>query len=187
MFQAFGSQKLTCNQLQILLTNRQLWTEHVVWTRFFINSTVFDLPDQSVVTQRLLQNPTDFANELQPFYGKQTAMKFEQLLTDHLLIAAELVNAAIAGNAEEVEKQRELWFANAKEMAIFLAYINPFWSECEWQNLLFEHLQMTENEAVAIINGEYEESVKLFDLIEAQALRMADVMTCSVIDQFRIK
>lgn len=178
---------LTGRQLEISNMNRRLWNEHVLWTRQFIIGTAFDLPDLPFVTQRLLQNPDDFAGELQPLYGKQTAAQFKQLFTAHLLIAAELVNAAKEGNAAEVERQRKLWYLNAEEIAKFLASINPFWSEREWRELLFEHLRMTEDEAVFILTGQYEKSIKEYDAIQAEALKMADVMTSGIIRQFRIR
>ncbi|MGI6150867.1 MAG: hypothetical protein ACOYIR_02810 [Christensenellales bacterium] len=110
---------LSCAQLPVSDTNRRLWTEHVLWTRFFIVSTAFNLPDLSFVTQRLLKNPRDFAKELRPLYGQQTAMRFEELFTNHLTIAAQLVNAAKAGDNAEVERQRRKWYQNAEEIARF--------------------------------------------------------------------
>lgn len=187
MYQKILDNGLTCSQLDISNTNRRLWSEHVLWTRSFIISTAFSLPDLPFVTQRLLQNPADFARELRPLYGKQTAMQFEQLLTDHLLIAAQLVNAAKAGAAAEAEKQRELWFDNAEDIARFLASINPFWSERVWRELLFDHLRMTEDEAVFILTGQYEKGIEEYDAIQTQALKMADVMTRGIIRQFCIK
>ena len=178
---------LTSRQLEISNTNRRLWIEHVLWTRLFIISTAFDLPDLPFVTQRLLQNPVDFARELEPLYGKQAATQFKQLLTDHLLIAAKLVNAAKAGDTAEAEKQRKIWYDNAEEIAKFLASINPFWSESTWRDLLFDHLRMTEDEASFILTGKYEESIKEYDAIQAEALKMADVMTYGIIRQFRIR
>lgn len=178
---------LTCNQLEISDTNRRLWMEHVLWTRFFIISTVFSLPDLSFVTQRLLQNPLDFAKELQPLYDKQVAMQFKQLFTEHLLIAAQLVNAAKAGDAAEVEKQRKIWYCNTKDIARFLASINPCWDECTWRELLFDHLRMTEDEAVFILTGQYEKGIKEYDAVQAEALKMADVMTCGILRQFHIR
>lgn len=178
---------ITCQQFQLSNTFRRLWMEHVLWTRFFIVSTVFNLPDLQNVTQRLLRNPVDFANELQPFYGKQISLRFEQLLTEHLLIAAQLVNAAKAGNTAEVNVQREKWYANAEEIARFLGEINPFWDVCVWRDLLFDHLQMTENEAVFMLNGRYERSIEEYDAIQAEALQMADVMTRGIIQQFCIQ
>ena len=177
---------ITCEELELSNTFRRLWTEHVLWTRFFIVSTTFSLPDLPFVTARLLRNPVDFANVLRPFYGPQIAARFEQLLTEHLGIAAQLVNAAKAGDAAEVEIQRRRWYENAEEIARFLAEINPFWSEREWRDLLFDHLRMTEAEAVEMLTGRYEESIQEFDAIQAEALVMADVMSCGIIKQFCI-
>lgn len=186
MYQTIFKNGLPSRQLQLSNTLQRLWIEHVLWTRFFIVSTAFDLPDLPFVTERLLQNPGDFARALKPFYGKQVALQFKQLFTDHLLIAAQLVNAAKAGDSAEVDKQRRKWYVNAEEIAGFLASINPFWSKCEWTKLLFEHLHMTEDEAVFILTGEYEKSIIEYDNIQAEALRMADVMTCGIIRQFCI-
>ena len=160
--------------------------EHVLWTRFFILSTAFSLPDLQTVTDRLLCNPVDFAEALRPLYGEAKASQFKRLLTEHLTIAAALVNAAKAGNSAEVENQRRLWYRNAEAIARFLASINGFWSEREWRKLLFDHLRMTEDEAVFILTGRYGESVEVYDAIQEQALHMADVMTCGIIRQFRI-
>lgn len=178
---------ITCQQFQLSNTFRRLWMEHVLWTRFVIVSIVFSLPDLSFVTQRLLRNPVDFANELQPFYGTQIAIRFEKLFTEHLLIAAQLVTAAKAGDTAEVNMLRKRWYANAEEIARFLGEINPFWSVCVWRDLLFDHLQMTENEAVFMLNGQYEKSIEEFDAIQAEALEMADVMTRGIIQQFCIQ
>jgi len=187
MQQKILSNGLTCGQLQLSNTFRRLWMEHVLWTRFFIISTAFDLPDLQVVTERLLQNPVDFARVLKPFYGQQASMKFERLLRNHLLIAANLVNAAKAGNTDETDKQRKLWYANAGEIAKFLSCINPCWSKTEWRNLLFDHLRMTENEAGFILTGQYEKGIKEYDAVQAEALKMADVMTSGILKQFKIK
>lgn len=177
---------LTCVQLRISDTNRRLWTEHVLWTRFFIISTAFNLPDLPFVTQRLLKNPRDFADELRPLYGEQIAMRFGELLTNHLLIAAQLTNAAKAGDTEEAEQQRKKWYDNAEDIAHFLADINPFWSERVWRGLLFDHLRMTEDEVVQFLTGQYERSIEQFDDIQAEALMMADGMTRGIIRQFYI-
>lgn len=186
--QSFGSGRGGVSYAQLELSNniRRLWMEHVLWMRFFLISTAFNLPDLPYVTERLLQNPHDFAAALRPLYGRQTAMMFDTLFTEHLTIAAALVNAAKEGNSAEVEKQRKLWYENAKKIATFLASINPYWSENTWKDLLFDHLAMTENEAVDILTGKYEESIRVYDKIQSEALTMADYMTYGLIRQFGI-
>lgn len=79
---------------------RLLWEQHVYWTRLVIQGIVFNLPDLEETTKRFLRNPADFARVFCRFYGKEIASEFERLLTDHLVIAAELVKAAKAGNTK---------------------------------------------------------------------------------------
>jgi len=38
---------------------RELWEEHIFWTRNFIISAIAGLDDLEYVTNRLLRNPTD--------------------------------------------------------------------------------------------------------------------------------
>ena len=163
---------------------RLLWEQHVVWTRLTIISIVFGLPDVDLVTNRLLRNPKDFEALLRPLYGDRVASRFADLFTSHLVIAAELVNAAKAGDTRAAADAEKRWYANADEIAAFLGSINPYWSVQQWKNMLHGHLALTKSEAVNMINGNYAESIILFDQIEEQALEMADVMTCGIIRQF---
>lgn len=163
---------------------RLLWEQHVVWTRLVIISIIFNLPDVEFVTKRLLRNPKDFATALRPLYGEQVAARFDSLLTSHLVIAAELVKAAKAGDSRAAADAERRWYANADEIAAFLARINPYWSEQEWKDMLYKHLALTKAEAVNILTGKYAEGIAVFDQIEMQALEMADVMTNGIIRQF---
>ena len=171
---------------RIDITNqfRKLWEEHVMWTRSFIISTAANLGDLPYITQRLLRNPGDFAAVLQKYYGEEKASKFGQLLTDHLKIAADLVNDSKAGNTAAADIAREKWYQNADEIAVFLSSINPFWSRRMWQSMLYNHLKLTETEAGMRLNGQYASDVALYDEIESQALDMADLMADGIIKQF---
>ncbi|OPZ89653.1 MAG: hypothetical protein BWY74_02635 [Firmicutes bacterium ADurb.Bin419] len=163
---------------------RLLWEQHVVWTRLTILSIVFGLPDVDLVTKRLLRNPKDFATVLKPLYGEQAAAGFSDLFTNHLVIAAELVKAAKAGDTRAAADTEKRWYANADEIAAFLTRINPYWSEQEWKAMLHQHLALTKSEAVNMLTGKYGEGITIFDQIEKQALEMADVMTYGIIKQF---
>ncbi len=175
-------------QRQVNLRNelRMLWEQHVQWTRAFIISTAADLGDKSAVTKRLLRNPADFANVLKQCYGEKIANCFKELLTQHLLIAADLVNAAKKGDKAAADAARKKWYANADEISAFLAKTNQFWSEAEWKQLFYSHLQMTEKEAVLRLTGKYAEDIKIYDMIEKEALKMADYMARGIIKQFSL-
>jgi hypothetical protein len=177
---------MTARQLQVLNTVRRLWIEHVMWTRSFIVSTTFGTADLNDVTKRLLRNPADFAAVLKPFYGAQAATAFEKLFTAHLQIAAQLVNAAKAGDSAAIQQERQKWYANADEIAAFLAGANPYWSQASWQAMLYDHLKMTENEAVQMLTGKYADSIAQYDAIQNEALEMADMLAQGIILQFRL-
>lgn len=171
-------------ELDLNNSMRMLWEQHVTWTRLTIISMAFGLPDVDLVTQRLLRNPSDFAAALEPFYGRETAAKFAQLLTEHLVIAAQLVAAAKRGDTAAAADAERRWYANADQIAAFLASINPHWSQAEWQTMLYQHLSLTKSEAVDILTGDYAAGIAVYDEIEKQALMMADVMTAGIVRQF---
>ena len=169
---------------KLMCTLQRLWIEHVLWTRAFLVGTAFNNADLNETTNRLLRNPTDFANVLRPIFGSGPARKFEELLKEHLLTAAQLVNAAKAGDSQAAAQQRRKWYANADSIAAFLGSINPYWSADTWRALLDDHLEMTENEATQILKGQYEASIAQYDEIQAQALMMAKEMAKGIARQF---
>lgn len=155
-----------------------------MWTRAFIMSTVMELPDLKSTTARLLRNPSDFAKVLCVFYGDSKAKCFEKLLTEHLMIGGDLVNASKNKNTALADKLRKQWYENADKIAAFLARINPNWNESVWRKMLYSHLEMTEREAGLFINQKYEDAIKLYAAIESEAFEMADIMTRGIIKQF---
>ena len=173
--------KITYRQLCLLNRIRQLWGQHVYWTSFFIISTAEDLTDLEPVTNRLLQNPKDFAKLLTPFYGARTAGRFEELFTQHLQIAADLLNAAKKGETDKANAARKSWYENADDIAAFLSSINPCWDEAKWKAMMYSHLDMTEKEATLRLQGNYTADIAAFDDIENEAMEMADYMFCGMV------
>lgn len=163
---------------------RMLWEQHVFWTRLTISGIVFKLPDAEFTTNRLLRNPKDFEKALVPFYGSAIASQFEKLFTDHLVIAAQLVQAAKDGNSAAAAEAEKKWYVNANEIATFLGRINPYWSVDNWQSMMHEHLTLTKTEAIDMLTKEYANSISIFNQIELQALNMADIMAYGIARQF---
>lgn len=170
--------------LNLLNHMRLLWEQHVYWTRMTIMSLVFPLADVNFVIPRLLQNATDMGNALIPYYGEQTATIYESLIREHLLIAADLVKAAIKGDANELAELDKKWTTNADQIAHFLSSISPYLPENEVKEMFYEHLALTKAEAVSMINKDYQTSITIFDQIETQGLEMADMISYAIIRQF---
>ena len=163
---------------------RLLWEQHATWTGMAITSIVFKLPNEDPVINRLLRNPRDFAAFLSNFYGEEKGKEFGELLTSHLVLAAELLKAIMAKDEKKAKEIRTEWYKNGEEIAIFLSQINPYWSREVWQEMFFEHLGFVEDIGVNLINGNYEEAIETQDLLELGVLEMADVMIEGILKQF---
>lgn len=173
-------------RLDLLNLLRKLWEQHVMWTRSFVISAASDLKDIEFVTKRLLENPTDFAQLLAKYYGDEVAKQFEELLKEHILIAADIVKAIKANDSKETQNLLEKWYHNADKIAEFLSEINPNWEEDEWRFMLSSHLDLLEKEIINRIAGNFEEDVAIYDIIEDQALEMGDIMATGIIEQFQL-
>jgi hypothetical protein len=163
-----------------------LWEEHVAWTRLTIISLV-DIkdPTETVATEtRLLKNTKDMAEVCRMFYGEEAAKKFDELMTEHLTTAAELVQAAVAGDNNKAEDAEKRWYKNADEIAATLNMLNPNWEEKEMKNMLYDHLRLTKAEAVARLTKDYSTDISTYDEIEKQARMMADGFSHGIIMQF---
>ena len=165
---------------------RKLWEDHITWTRLVILGTFEDLPDLAPSTQRLLQNQEDLGNTIKPFYGEEAGEQATHCpATDHILIAAEILQAAKNNDQTALEEATDRWYANADDIAEFLNSANPkSWPLEEMKTMMREHLDLTLEEAVTYLNGDYEASIAAYDLVHEQALHMADMLRAGIIKQF---
>jgi len=164
---------------------RRLWEDHVTWTRLGIISLTTDAPDTDATVGRLLRNQTDIGNAIKPFYGDAAGSKLTGLLRDHILIAADIIAAAKAGDTAGVDEGQARWRANADDIAAFLHAANPrFWKFRDMQQMLYEHLNLTTTEVVARLQGDWDADVAAYDQIHLQALDMADMLSTGIIGQF---
>src|SRR5688500_10527165 len=131
---------------------RQLWEDHVTWTRLVIVSaaTLPDpLPDIDPTVQRLLRNQDDIGDAIKPFYGDAAGEELSRLLREHITVAADLIFAAKADDKAATEAASNAWYSNADEIADFLAAANPArWPVSEMRAMMREHLDLTLDEAV---------------------------------------
>ncbi|WP_342760322.1 acetylglutamate kinase [Paenibacillus sp. PK3_47] len=175
---------LTKAQIEFKNHMRMLWEQHVAWTRMAITSLVFGLPDTDAVLARLLQNAPDMGNAFKPFFGENIGNTYTRLITEHLSIAADLVKAAKAGDTSSAAAAEKKWYANADEIISFLSSILSYLPKEEFKKMFYEHLALTQAEAVAMLNKDYKASIQIYDRIERQALMMADMIRNAILLQF---
>jgi hypothetical protein len=163
---------------------RQLWEEHIVYTRNFIISALAGLEDTNTVAERLLRNQDDIGNAIKPIYGEEAGKKLSALLRDHILIAADIVKAAKSGDNDGVTKGEKRWTENADEIAVFLSGANPNWPVQTLKDMLYTHLALTTTEVVSRLKKDWASDIEAYDKGHAHMLMFADVLTNGIVKQF---
>ena len=178
--------KVVYTQSEVDLRNamRQLWEEHIVYTRNFIISSVGDLEDTGKIAERLLRNQDDIGNAIKPIYGEEAGNKLAALLREHILIAADIVKAAKAGDSEGVAKGQKKWIGNADDIAVFLSGANPNWPVQTLKDMLYKHLAFTTTEVVSRIKKDWPADIDAYDKGHAHMLMFADILTEGIVKQF---
>jgi hypothetical protein len=164
---------------------RRLWEDHITWTRLAIISLTTGSPDPEATVGRLLRNQIDIGNAVKPFYGKAAGNELTRQLRQHILIAAEVVAAARAGDQAKLADAQARWSRNGDALATVLASVNPrFWKLAAMKAELPVHLRLTTEEAVARLQGEWAADVAAYDRIHAHALHLSDLLSNGLVKQF---
>src|SRR5688500_2164954 len=112
---------MTSSALELRQGMRELWSDHVVWTRAYIVAAVADDPSASTALSRLMKNQEDLGAAMAPYYGQEAGTRLTQLLKDHISIAGEVVTAAKTNNQAALGDADRRWHSNAVDIANFLS------------------------------------------------------------------
>jgi hypothetical protein len=188
---SFGQMKMenkkavsTSNTATLKTNMRKLWEDHITWTRNVILCLVDGLPGTDQAVKRLLQNQVDIGNAIKPYYGEAAGNKLTELLKDHIIISAEVVNSAKAGNTSALDVANKKWYANADEISEFLCKANPKWALADMKIMMNDHLKLTTNEAVQRIKKNYDADVVAYDKVHDEILKMSDMLAEGIVKQF---
>ena len=176
---------VSTSELALRQGMNKLWEDHVTWTRLAVISLTTDAPDTEATVGRLLRNQVDIGNAIRPFYGAAAGKALTGLLREHILIAADLIAAAKAGDAEKVASEQARWTANADQIAGLLSKANPrSWKPGPMKAMMRSHLRLTTDEVVARLQGRWAADVRAYDRIHVQILHMADMLSDGLVKQF---
>jgi hypothetical protein len=164
---------------------RKLWEDHVTYTAFFYTAAIHGGDDVPTLATRLLRNQDDLGDAVKPYYGDAAGTQLSTLLRDHILIAADLVAAAKAGDAAGVQSATDRWYANADDLAAFLAAANPLWAPDVLRDMLHTHLALTTDAVVAKLKGDTAAAVTAYDAGHVHMLMFADLLSSGIIRQFK--
>jgi hypothetical protein len=164
---------------------RKLWEDHITWTRLAIISLETGAPDTEATVARLLRNQVDIGNAIKPYYGKAAGNELTKQLRAHILIAAEVIAAAKAGDRSKLADAQARWVANADRIAAVLHSVNPrYWKLGTMKAEMHMHLDLTTEEAVARLQGNWTADVAAYDKVHRHILHMSDLLAQGITKQF---
>lgn len=163
---------------------RRLWTDHAVYTHSYIIGATSNLPDKDKVLERLLRNQQDIGNAIKPYYGEEAGNKLAGLLREHILLAGQIVDAAMKGNQADVEKLNKAWYKNGDDMAKFLSGANPNLPYDEMKSLLDRHLEFVAALLTTRLKKDWDGEIKAFDDGLTHLFMMSDTIANGIIKQF---
>jgi hypothetical protein len=163
---------------------RDLWTDHVVWTRAYVVAAVADQPDAQAAATRLLKNQEDIGAAVGAFYGRAAADQLTALLKEHILIAVDLIKHAKSEDKAAFAATDAKWTRNGDNIADFLSKANPNWPRATLRQMMKLHLSTTTDQVVARLTKNWDADVRAFDAVYDHILTMADALSEGIIKQF---
>jgi hypothetical protein len=186
---------------------RQLWSDQVVYTRQYIIAALAGRPVSEVLTKvlgnavapiatapgvrelvpkfsegdaaaiGLLSTMESIADAIVPYYGEDAGKELTRLLRRYVLTAVDLLSAARGGHISRFKTEDERLITHAGQIADFLSSLNERWDRETLFKSLERLLQLTKDEAVARVAGNYELELRTYDEIHEQAMAIADFLT----------
>jgi hypothetical protein len=163
----------------------KLWQDHVTWTRMVIISFAAGAPDLKPALARLLRNQVDIGNAIKSYYGAAAGNKLTSLLRTHIKQAVPVLTAAKEGDQPALKKALAAWYTNARQIAAFLSKANPAnWPLAATTKMMNQHLELTTEEAVARLKGNWKADIAAYDKVRSEILMMSHALADGIIKQF---
>ena len=162
---------------------KRVFTDHAVYTSLLIMQSVPTLqPDASVITERLLLNPKDIRNLLEPFLGSKIGMQLEEAFTQHLKLAAGTLEPLRLGKKREVQDAVNKLVDQGVKVGTLLGSINPSKLSTAVAIKEFEtHNNFVVELATLRSQGKYIEYINLYDIYFDHMMGLSDLITIALV------
>ena len=164
---------------------QKLWSDHMQWTFATVDAFYHNQNGLNAQLNRLLQNQKDIGAAIVPFYGQAAGNKLADLLTTHIKDAIPVLKAAQLDDQPALKKALADWYANAQEIADFLAAANPkYWKQADMREMMKKHIDQTTAYSIALLKNNYDVAVKKYDEANDHMKTMSVELAMGIVKQF---
>jgi len=159
-----------------------LFTQHAVYTKFYIESALQSLPDLTSITTRLYQNQTDIGNYVKPIVGATNGDTLTTLLKGHISAVAGAVSAIKGKDQTIINAAVNKVFVNSAQVAGFISSLNP--SKLPYNTVLKmfnAHNQYVIDMTMAHSQNQYDRELQLFDEYYQHMMMFSDSLSGALI------
>ena len=172
------------SQAALYLEMRRLWGQHMEWTYATVAAFVQGSPALDATLKRLLRNQVDIGEAIKPFYGARAGRQLTRLLTTHIKDAVPVLVAAQSGDTRAFTRAERAWYANAKQIADFLAAANPAWHKRAMEQMMRTHITQTTTYAADQLQARFARSIRDYGKAERHMRQMADMLSAGLVQEF---
>lgn len=181
-----GIDNLTYADADALLNIQRLWLELVSWIRHFFQSALENLPDQTSVGNYLfIHLPTEISNEFRKYYSEAESQRFLDIISRMTGTNWQLATAYKNKDKTAIDLSTAQLYQTADELALFLAGVNPYLDETQLKTMLHEYVRLRIRDVVALLNGNYESEIMIYEEIENIVVRLSNYTAMGIIAQRR--
>jgi len=170
---------------------RQLWFEHVAYTRLAIVEFIAEpQPNErfNATASRLLRNQEDIGGSINPYYGETNGARLTGLLKAHIAGAVAVLTAAKANNQGALSAAVTAWRINGNQIADFLSNADPVhWPQQAMRDAMQIHLSQLISEITFELQKRFGDSLTAYDASQNHIAHLADTLSNGIILKFRDK
>lgn len=163
---------------------RKLWTDHMQWTYATVDAYFNNPTSLQPHLDRLLQNQKDIGAAIVPYYGQAAGDTLASLLTVHINQAPPVLKAAKENDQAALTTALNNWYANAEDIADFLAAANPQFDQAHLREEMKGHITQTTAYATDLLQKDYPKAIADYETAFNHMMHFADGLSEGIAKQF---
>ena len=184
----FGTPICRCNTLSATSKSvtvkeswRKLFTDHAVYTKFYISSYLNNIADAPFLLDRLMENQKEIGDYLKDFVSESRGNEMTILLKEHISMVGNYLVALRTGTGTNIEKSYQEIFDNSSRVSKFLSTLNPEKLPFETVKKEFDqHNQFVVNLAQINMRKDYKNEIKEYDMYYNHMIQFSDILSSAL-------